>query len=308
MSPTLILAAILAAGGPAWAGEKSSVGPRACADCHTPEHSVWEQTPHALSFKTVHKAQKAKDILAAAGGEANIRKNALCAQCHFTLVPGEDGTPAAKAGPSCESCHGPASEWLKIHDAFAGPGGKKEGETAAQREKRIAEAEKAGMIRPERLYDLSAQCLACHGLSKPSADPAVLGKMLEAGHPFDPGFEMVRFSQGTLRHRFLGADKSVNLERTPAELSRLFVAGQAAKLVSAKSALDRGGPQAWQDIQNKRLSEAQKALQALKSLPEAAALAADPSEENARKLVAAAEGKDLSEELKGLLPLKADYK
>ena len=126
----LVLALALSAS----AAEKSNVGPMVCADCHASEHAVWEATPHSLSFKTVHKAEKAKDIIAAAGGDANIRKNATCMQCHFTMLAGDDGAPAAKAGPSCESCHGQASEWLPLHNKI------KDGETAAQREKRLADA------------------------------------------------------------------------------------------------------------------------------------------------------------------------
>ncbi len=43
-------------------------------------------------------------------------------------------------------------------------------------------------------------------------------------------------------------------------------------------------------------------------MPEAAALLAAPSADNARKLVAAIAGKDLTGEVGGLLPKKADLK
>jgi hypothetical protein len=49
-------------------------------------------------------------------------------------------------------------------------------------------------------------------------------------------------------------------------------------------------------------------LSAVTSVAEAAALVADPTEANARNLVAAIADKDLTGEVGGLLPAKADYK
>jgi len=49
-------------------------------------------------------------------------------------------------------------------------------------------------------------------------------------------------------------------------------------------------------------------LNAVKSVPEAAALVSAPTDENARKLVAAIASKDLSAEVKSLLPKPEDYK
>jgi hypothetical protein len=58
----------------------------------------------------------------------------------------------------------------------------------------------------------------------------------------------------------------------------------------------------------KQIAAATAALNAVKSLPEAAALVAAPTKENARKLAAAVAGKDLSGEVGSLLPQPADYK
>src|SRR5256885_8098752 len=84
-------------------GEPFSQGPQKCLDCHTPEHSVWEQTKHAASFKDIHRKPEVKDIIAAAGGDANMRRNEVCTTCHFTMVQADAGArPNAAAGRSEE--------------------------------------------------------------------------------------------------------------------------------------------------------------------------------------------------------------
>ena len=42
------------------------VGPQACQECHKAEFGVWENTKHAKSFRDLHRAPKANDILARA--------------------------------------------------------------------------------------------------------------------------------------------------------------------------------------------------------------------------------------------------
>ena len=61
-------------------------GPQKCLDCHTPEHGVWEKTKHAESFREIHRKPAVKAIIAAAGGDANMRRNEVCTSCHYTMV------------------------------------------------------------------------------------------------------------------------------------------------------------------------------------------------------------------------------
>jgi len=285
------------------------LGPKACADCHGPESQILGKTKHAMSFKDIHRSPKAAPILAAAGGDKNMRKNPTCTQCHFTMEQENASKPAtAKSGISCESCHGPASDWIKIHNDYGGPGVTRESEKADHHSKRIADSKKGGMIRPEMKYDIAANCMSCHGLADPGVSGATFGKMMEAGHPFNLDYEIVRYSQGSVRHRFYPPNMAVNAEMPPAELARLFIAGQAAKLVSAAQAVARADHAGYKGAQQKRVVGAVVALSKLKSVPEAATLISAPTEANARKLVAAVEGKDLSNEVKDLLPAKGSYK
>jgi hypothetical protein len=285
------------------------VGPQACLECHKAESAVWENTKHAKSFRELHKAPKVKEILSAVGGDSNPRKNTLCVQCHYTLEQAdESATAAAKSSVSCESCHGAASGWVKVHNDYGGTGVTREAEPAAHKTERIKKSIEAGMRRPDTFYDLAANCLACHSLARSGVDGATIGKMLEAGHPINPDYELVKYSQGTVRHRFYPPKVDVNAEMTAAELARMFVTGRAAMLVTATAAQGKSDNAAYKDVMQKQIKSAAEALNAVKGVPEAAALVGAPTEENARKLVAAIAAKDLTAEVKSLLPKPEDYK
>lgn len=285
------------------------VGSKPCQECHKAEYEVWDKTKHAASFKDLHRHEKVAEILAAAGGDKNIRKNTLCVQCHYTLEQADESSAAtARTSVSCESCHGAASGWLKVHNDYGGPDVKRDTEPAAHRDDRIKKSVEAGMRRPESPYDLAANCLNCHSLARAGVDGATIAKMLAAGHPINADYELVKYSLGTVRHRFYPPNMTVNAEMTPAEQARFFVAGRAAMLVVATEALGKSDSATYKEALQKQIASAREALSAVKSVPEAAALVAAPNEANARKLVAALAGKDISAEVKPLLPKPEDYK
>ena len=64
----------------------------------------------------------------------------------------------------------------------------------------------------------------------------------------------------------------------------------------------------YKAVQEQRVADAAAALSALIGVPEAQALVAEPTEENARALVVAIADKDLSGEVAGLLPDPSTYK
>jgi hypothetical protein len=80
-------------------------------------------------------------------------------------------------------------------------------------------------------------------------DGDTLAKMLGAGHPLKTEFELVLYSQGSVRHRFYPPNVNQNSEMTAPELARLFVEGQAAKLVSATDALSKSSDAKYQEVQ-----------------------------------------------------------
>lgn len=282
-------------------------GFRKCEKCHESEVDVWKKTKHFTGFQETQKKESAKKILAAAGGGTSMRSNQACVLCHYTETKSSAAAkPAVNSGPSCESCHGPSSDWRDVHNFYGDGIDDPKKEPAAKREKRLADARKAGMIWSFMTYDIAANCNECHGLANPKLKGDVLGKMLEAGHPAEPEFELVRHSQGSVRHRFYPPNINTNAEMSAAELARLFIVGQAAKLVSATEAGGRGGDAKYTAMQAKRAQDAKSALQAVADVPEVKALLDKPSADAGRKLADALKGKDLSAKVK--LPAKNTYK
>ncbi len=305
-----LLAVWFAVAGSAAVAAPTVVGPEKCQKCHEAEYKVWEGTKHFKSFKDIHKRKNAKAIAKAVGGK-RMKRTPLCATCHYTAVPKKPGSSKLKAvaGPSCESCHGPASEWIDIHNNFGGPNVKAADETPEHKAERIKNAVAAGMIRPDMLYDVAANCFSCHGLANPALDGEKMAAMLDAGHPINPNFELVAYSQGSVRHRFYPPDVTRNQEMTPAELARTFLTGHAVSLVRSTAALSKTDHAKYQEAMNARIASARAALEAVKgAVAEAAALLGDPTDENARAFVAAIRDKDLSAEVGGMLPSKDSYK
>ena len=284
--------------------EPFALGAKVCKECHIAEYEVWENTPHFKSFRKIHKSDKAKAIVKAVGGNKNMKRNETCVQCHYTL---EGEKARAKSGPSCESCHGLASEWKDIHNDYGGAGVKREDEDEGHRAERYTAASASGMIWPSQKYDIAMNCMTCHGLAHPGVSGEPLSVMLDAGHPLKTEFELVRYSQGVVRHRFYPPNVLENAPMSDSELAQLFVEGQAAKLVSATAALVKSENENYRAAQQQRIADAVTALGNL-SFGEAANLIDDPSDVNARALVEVISGQDLSGEVGDLLPSKDSYK
>ena len=235
-----------------------------------------------------------------------MKRNETCYLCHYTLEQKDAGSrPVAKSGTSCESCHGASSEWLSIHDNYGGKDVKRDQESAEHKAKRIAESKAAGLIWPTMKYEVAENCMTCHGLANPDLKADDLAKMLGAGHPINPEFELVKYSQGTVRHRHYPPDIKTNAEMSPSEQAELYVIGQAAALVSAASVLSKSSEAKYVEAQKKRVENAKAALA---GVPEAAELLASPTRENALKFAGAIAGKDLTGVVGSKLPAKSDYK
>ncbi|MSP46409.1 MAG: hypothetical protein EXQ83_11290 [Xanthobacteraceae bacterium] len=310
LSAIAFLAMAGAGGGLPATAEPFFQGEQKCVDCHKSEDTVWKATKHSTSFREIHRKPLVKDIITAAGGDANMRRNAVCTTCHFAMTQANaTARPAATAGPTCENCHGPSSDWMPLHNDYGGPAAKRETETPAHKTERIQKSIQAGMIRPEMLYDIATNCLSCHGLSRPGVPPETIAKMIDAGHAAGSSFELVSYLEGTVRHRFYPPDVSKNSEMTNAEKSRVFITGHAAALVKGASVAGAVTNLKYVETQKKIETSARAALDAIKGqVPEAAALLAQPTDANARKLVDAISGKDLSAQVGSLMPAKGAYK
>src|SRR5258708_17101042 len=164
------------------------------------------------------------------------------------------------------------------------------------------------MIWPTKLYDMASNCLSCHTLAQPGVAPETFAKMIDAGHPAASSFDLVQYSQGGVRHRFYPPDVTKNAEMTTAQQARMFVTGHAAALVKVSSAGKINNAKYLETLKTIE-TKARAALDAIKGqVPDAAALMAEPTDANARKLVDAIASKDLSAQVAALMPAKGTFK
>ena len=214
----LLLATLLLAARPLFAAPDPAkiTGPASCAECHPQEIEAWKTTKHLKSLYLAHRTTEATQI-ATKLGLAPMKNEPACVACHYIAKPGDNG-PEIVAAISCESCHGAAADWIKLHADY-GAGGKKETETAEHRAARRASAVAHGMIDPNNLYGLGRNCYTCHVLQDEKL--ANVG-----GHvPGSAGFNLLAWSQGEVRHNVLGDDHRNNPEATPENKRRMLAVG-----------------------------------------------------------------------------------
>ena len=197
------------------------LGTSACEKCHTAEVNVWKQTPHFATFLSLHR-QPAAQKIAANLGITSFKNDSNCIQCHYTMKQEPQGLTAI-AGVSCESCHGAAADWLDKHHDY-GPGATRLTESAPHRRDRLISSIKAGMRNPVNAYLVAQSCYRCHTV--PDERLVNVG-----GHPAGSlDFELVSWSQGTLRHHFVDGHGDANPLASPERIRILFVAGMIADL------------------------------------------------------------------------------
>lgn len=197
------------------------VGSKECGECHKAEVHTWRDTHHATTFNLLPRNKNTKKITKNMGIK-RIKKDSACATCHFTSVLDGDKTKAI-SGISCESCHGPAKEWVKVHGDYGGKKVTKEMETPEHKVERLAQIEKAGMIRPHDLYRVAENCYQCHTV--PNEELVNVG-----GHKAGSDFELVSWSQGEVRHNFFHSAGKENKEVSPEHKRLMFVVGRALDL------------------------------------------------------------------------------
>ena len=172
----------------------------------------------------------------------------------------------------------------------------------------LADAKDAGMIWSFMHYELAENCTSCHGLSRDDVEPEILAKLVTNGHPANENFEYIAYSQGSVRHRFYPPDVTVNAEMDTIQLSRTYVIGQAAILVSASNGLARATDDKYKLFQQNRFDAAKLALSAITDIPEIKKLLDEPTSENGKKLAEAIKDVDLSKSVAKMLPEKSKYK
>lgn len=200
-------------------------GPGSCASpsCHggvapRSDNSVWQneystwvvKDKHAQAYSVLSNpvATRMGKILELPSSADTAPK---CLACHALDVPAAERarTFDLSDGVSCESCHGPASNWLGPHTT--------KGWTHQQ-------SIDAGMYDDRDLISRSQKCLTCHlGTSEKFVDH----EMIAAGHP-DLYFELASFSAVMPKHWKEPRD-SAGKEDPWFDVRALFV-GQAVQL------------------------------------------------------------------------------
>ncbi len=163
------------------------IGNNDCKMCHGSELKAIQLSKHHKSLDLLNPANARAKKYAEAMGVDDMLKDSICARCHATPA-GAPGAVKAAMSVSCESCHGPAKNWIVAHKTLKGMPGIR----AMVRKKNNA----AGMIRPDHIYEIAKNCFQCHIVP--------IEKLVEAGHPATTKYdlELVGGSSGEVRHNF----------------------------------------------------------------------------------------------------------
>lgn len=193
-----------------------------CSKCHAAEVAVWKQTPHFQTFEQLSRDPRAKEICSNMGLRSVKRSN-VCIDCHFTTKLINNKVKPV-SGISCESCHGPAKDWLDVHYDYGGPNATKESESAEHAIKRYQTAIGLGMRNTRDLYAIASSCFNCHTV--PNEKLVNVG-----GHKAGTlDFELVRWSQGRVRHNCLRSDGKENVYASRERTRVMYVVGMIADL------------------------------------------------------------------------------
>jgi hypothetical protein len=252
-------ASLLRQSAPASPDPASVKGPEACGECHKNEVQAWQLTPHYTTFNEMHRRPEARAI-ADKMGVSRIKSDSLCLNCHYTSKI-TDGQSQVIAGVSCESCHGAAKGWIDVHNDYGGKGITKATETAEHREARRAKAAAAGMIYPENLYAVAANCYQCHIVTDEKLTNV-------GGHTAGSAdFNLLTWSQGMVRHNFLQTDNKSNAAPSQEHARMLYAVGAILNVEYSIRAVARSTVKATYAITNAhRAAAARKELERIQSL------------------------------------------
>ena len=192
----------------------------ACAKCHINETRTWKKTPHHQTYELLGRTPEAKEICSKLGLRS-VKRSDVCIKCHFTLKT-TNGKLKAVSGISCESCHGASKDWINVHNATTVAESHPDYESSVSRQ--MEQATGLGMRNTRSLYSIASSCLNCHTV--PDEHLVNVGGHLAGSEDF----ELVSWSQGSIRHNFVRNNGQANTTSNPARLRKMFVIGLIADL------------------------------------------------------------------------------
>ncbi|MBC7964620.1 MAG: hypothetical protein H7Z17_01745 [Fuerstia sp.] len=195
-------------------------------------YQIWmRKDPHSTAYEVLNNERSSRmmALLYATENEPapHATKEARCLNCHVTTESSGDlqllpTTHAVTDGVGCESCHGPAKQWLGLHSTIAWRG-------------LTAEA-KSSLGFVDTTADLAGRaqlCASCH-VGSPGRD--VNHDLIAAGHP-RLNFEFSAFHANLPKHWDPQSPRPTEIkdvEKDPAFEARAWLTGQ---LVTAQTSL-----------------------------------------------------------------------
>lgn len=191
---------------PAEGEKRSHIRPRsthatlpvtACQKCHGDENAWWFDDRHFASADPfLDRGVKQVKIARLYGlsPKQMARGDSICMDCHGSFATGRQRNPV-QDGVSCQSCHGPAADYLEVHQ---------EGEKSLGRERPgFKKAVQNGMRdfwqREVRLRN----CASCHYVTDP--------RLISSGHPTGVDFDIVEAME-KIRHWQRPADQAAPMQ------------------------------------------------------------------------------------------------
>ncbi len=195
-------------------------------------YQIWmRKDPHSTAYGVLNNERSSRMMALLYPNEngpaPHATKEARCLNCHVTTESSRDlqllpTTHAVTDGVGCESCHGPARQWLGLHSTIAWRG--------------LTAETKSSLGFVDTTADLAGRaqlCASCH-VGSPGRD--VNHDLIAAGHP-RLNFEFSAFHANLPKHWDSQSPRSTeikNVEKDPAFEARAWVTGQ---LVTAQTSL-----------------------------------------------------------------------
>ena len=154
---------------PAWfpTFRQTTLAPLQNCGCHGDQLQWHRDDAHAFSAEPLlTESARAVRIAQNYGLSTTEMKqgNQLCMSCHGSVETGAEGSQVFD-GVSCQSCHGPAGEYVNAHQSDG-----------------YDQGASAGMVRLEQLDARANNCARCHHITDE--------RLISAGHSTGEGFEL----------------------------------------------------------------------------------------------------------------------
>ncbi|MES2793902.1 MAG: multiheme c-type cytochrome [Planctomycetota bacterium] len=168
------------------------LGPTRCADCHNAPNPLrfrdFVLQTESARFIAEDKHVQAFELLKGELGQAMTKRLGItditearqCLSCHAGWLQDQPKPPHFEFGVSCESCHGPSSQWDTPHSE------------PAWRLKSPADKTKLGLFDVRNPVTRAEQCFSCH-IGNVEQGKVITHEMYAAGHPPLPSIEIESF-------------------------------------------------------------------------------------------------------------------